>query len=258
MTRRIFLAVLTAVVFGWWAYKLDAPPVPLSAASPAPAADAEAPLPRERLRELVRQDFPTALFTPELQGVLLRTGALPPGAMDFRSGDLAHDGREWVAAVYSDGVEARLQILRREGDELVSIPSTSAVLMGKHPSVRLMDLLDDGGPEIVVYLADGKDLATWIFRFNGRTLESIGPTALGTLPRSLLSNAVFLDLDGDGVLEVVNKAEMQNSVPVYPTFRYDRATGRYQSYRLLRNLYQIGGLGLPCAHEADIRCGSPF
>jgi hypothetical protein len=257
MLRRILFAGIVAALFGWWASALGVRPAPLSVASPVPdKVTVVPPLARERVRELVRQNFPAALLTDELKGVLLRTGALPSGRMDFRVGDLAHDGlREWVAAVYSDGVEARLQILRREGDELFSLPDASAALMGKNPSVRLVDLLDDGGPEIVVYLAENGGMATWIFRFNGRTLESIGPTARGVIPRSLLVNAVFLDLDGDGVLELVNKAEMQNNIPVYPTFRYDRATGRYHPYRMLRNLYQIGGLGYPCAAEADIRCG---
>jgi hypothetical protein len=72
-----------------------------------------------------------------------------------------------------------------------------------------IDINNDGKPEVIVSFtsATGR-ISTWLFRWTGNELVSIGPvTAIDGDTATLLNDALFVDLDGDGALDIVNGAD---------------------------------------------------
>jgi hypothetical protein len=166
--------------------------------------------------EIVDQFFPEFLIedSEERQG---RGGPRPFRASDFAVADLDGTGEEFIVAAYTNGFAAGIRVLRREGTTTLLVDEPALrLLVGIFPSVELVDLDHDGLPEVVASFSSATGrLAHWVFKWNGATLDLIGPSAVdehGDVS-TLLGEPVFTDLDGDGVLEIINPPQLGPLAP---------------------------------------------
>jgi hypothetical protein len=116
-----------------------------------------------------------------------------------------------LAAVYSDGYAGVIRLIKRTADGPVVLASKEGeALGGPSPSIELLDVDGDAQPEIVVSFADQARQLTrgyFIFRSDA-ALTSLGPSSPDSTD-TCLADAEFLDVDGDGVLEVIDtKSEL--------------------------------------------------
>ncbi|MBI2838489.1 MAG: VCBS repeat-containing protein, partial [Acidobacteria bacterium] len=84
------------------------------------------------------------------------------------------------------------------------------------PYVEPLDLDGDGAPEIVVSLSSARGReADWLFKWSGRGLRLIGPSTVdddGDVS-TVLGDADFVDINGDGFLEIINPPEEDPDEP---------------------------------------------
>jgi hypothetical protein len=122
--------------------------------------------------------------------------------------DLDRTGRtDYVAAVYSNGMAAELKVIK---DGAVVAAGNDPTMGGKgRPTLDVVDIDNDGVPELVV----GFWRASWIYKYRNASLALFGPSRAGTSGvTSNLGNATYLDLDGDGVLEILEQTEGDSDV----------------------------------------------
>ena len=177
--------------------------------------------------DLVALYYPTDLDAEAIE--LARAGGPAPVRHSaFVLADLTGEGAtNDIIAVYSNRISGRVRVLRRStlSVQVVDGPS-NAELTGTLPGIALMDLDGVAPPEMMVSLTTmSGGHHDWLYRWNGSALELIGPTSAdpaGTVT-SLLSNATFRDLDGDGILEAisgVSALENDESLPArQPIYR---------------------------------------
>jgi hypothetical protein len=111
----------------------------------------------------------------------------------------------------TNGLSAVVRVIKKQGaiGSVVAEPSLP-LMAGVYPFVTLVDLDGDGRPEVVVTLTSvtGFD-ADWIFKWDGTNLNFVGPYEVepdGNVA-TVLGDAAFVDLNGDGVLDIVNPPE---------------------------------------------------
>jgi len=139
-------------------------------------------------------------------------GGPPPfEASASATGDLDGSGRAFIVAAYTNGASAAVKVLQRQGASAVELAAPEFPLMlGIEPSVELLDLDHDRRPEVIVSFSSFQGAhADWVLRWDGTTLKLIGPQEVDEYgdAGTLLQDALFIDLDGDGVLEIVNTPE---------------------------------------------------
>lgn len=103
--------------------------------------------------------------------------------------------------------------------------------------VSLVDLDHAAVPEILVSLGGREQSDDWVFKWSGAGLVSISPSeaSFGGGPCALLRDAAFVDLDGDGILEVI-------SAPGYSTAPGSIEKPRiYDMYKLVDGAYARSG-----------------
>jgi hypothetical protein len=181
--------------------------------------------------QVVETFFPQRLID-ESRRDYQRGGPLPFRTSAFVVADLDNDGSPFIVAAYTNGFSGVVRVLERvDGTaRLVHEPDLPA-LGGVFPSLRLLDFDHDGRAEVVVSCTSARGpTADWVFRWDGSRLALLGPTtrdALGVADTPL-SNADFVDIDGDGILEVLN-----------PTGA-DSGPGAWEVYRLEERTYVAG------------------
>jgi hypothetical protein len=115
-----------------------------------------------------------------------------------------------VIAVYGNGVNGRVRLFKLDagGPTLIAEPNVPG-MAGLVPSVQLLDIDGDNKPEVIVTFADvGSRSEVWVLKWNGTQLTSITPVATTSGgPVSLLTNAIFEDLDGAGKLAAITAAD---------------------------------------------------
>jgi hypothetical protein len=119
--------------------------------------------------------------------------------------DLAHTGTpDFLAAAYSNGKSSRLSVIQTTGTAHVIAQSQDFTMSGAgRPSLEAVDIDNDGIPEIAVHFSR----ATWLYKFKNNSLILFGPSRQGSVcPTTNLGDAYFADLDGDGVLEILEYA----------------------------------------------------
>jgi len=156
---------------------------------------------------------------------------------EYVAADLDRTGRkDFLVAVYGDGVDCILRVLRREGSSATLVSESGNLqLGGAFPKITIVDIDHGRYPALVVQLLqnNGQQHTECLFRWDGNALQSYGTweidpaTGLGD---STLSEAVFLDLDGDGVLEIVNPPEFDSSAWMQP--ERARTPVRFQVYKI--------------------------
>jgi hypothetical protein len=106
---------------------------------------------------------------------------------------------------------------------------------GDNPEVSLIDLDHSGNPAVLVSLVGGAEGVgmRWVFKWDGSALKSIGPGKDDEgLPCTELHDPDFLDLDGDGILEIVERSK-----PFEPD-----TPDNYDVYKLTDGAYKLSGV----------------
>lgn len=167
--------------------------------------------------DIVRQFYPERL-TEESNQDFYDGGPAPFEAYDFAVADLDGTGSDdMIIATYTNGFTAAIRALRMQGGgaSLVDEPDLP-LLGGVFPDVELLDLDGDGAPEIVVSLSSARGPgADWVFKWSGRGLRLIGPSTVdedGDVS-TVLGDADFVDINGDGLLEIINPPEEDPADP---------------------------------------------
>lgn len=147
---------------------------------------------------------------------------------------------DFLVAVYvtSDAGSADLLVLKKTDGSAVQVGEFNLDCRGgSQPRVSLLDLEHTGTPEILVELGGRGQLTDWVFKWNGTTLNPFGPTEPYDDGRcTLLQDASFIDLDGAGILEIVNAPEY------LPGEERSDAPRTYQLYRLVDGAYTLSGV----------------
>src|SRR5262249_3077124 len=127
---------------------------------------------------LVRQFFPQWLIT-EANADFAQGGPPPFQAFAYADADLDGTGaRDFIVAAYSNGFSGAVVVLRKQATSAVQVAAPSFPLMGGiYPNVTMLDVDNDGRPEAIVSFSSARGSgADWILKWNGTTLQSIGPT----------------------------------------------------------------------------------
>lgn len=158
--------------------------------------------------QIVQQFFPQRLI--DESGDDFAKGGPPPfQTFDFAAADLNGTGNaDFIVAVYSNGFSGVIRVLQKQNDafQLVDEPDIPS-MGGDFPEVRLLDLNNDERPEVIASFASARGpTEDWVFKWDGTELSLFGPTEIDALgiTHTLLSDASFIDLNGDGVVEIIN------------------------------------------------------
>jgi hypothetical protein len=163
---------------------------------------------------LVAQFFPRPLIDESVSD--FNSGGPPPfQTSNYVAADLDGTGiAQYLVAAYTNGFSAVARVIKKQGTTGSVVAEPPLPLMaGVYPFVDLVDLDGDGRPEVVITLtsAAGFD-ADWIFKWDGLNLNSIGPSEVGTdgNTSTILGDADFVDLNGNGILDIINPPEPIN------------------------------------------------
>jgi hypothetical protein len=167
-------------------------------------------------------------------------GPIPYRDFAFADADLDGTGRaSYIVAAFSNGVFGAVSVLAKRGTSVVEVAAPRFPLMlGFMPEIRLRDLDHDGRPEVIVGFSSAQgNRAEWVLKWDGRTLSSIADELdeHGDASTNIV-NGWYVDLDGDGVLEIVNSdVDDDRSDPSYiPTYDvYSLVKGKYTLTRTL-------------------------
>ena len=169
--------------------------------------------------EIVNQFFPESLIE-DSEREFANGGLAPFRASAFGVADLNGTGEEFLVAAYTNGFSAGIRVLRRQGTTTLLVDEPILRLLGGiYPFVRFIDLDNDGRPEVVTSFTSARGrAANWVFKWNGAALDFIGPSVVDEHgdPSSVLVEAGFRDLDGDGILEIINSRQRAPLAPGDP------------------------------------------
>ena len=151
--------------------------------------------------EVVEQFFPERFTDAPGEPTSFKTST-------FVVADLNGDGSSFIVAVYSNGIAGVVRVLGKNNGTftLVDEPNLQA-LGGDFPQVQLQDIDNDERPEIIVSLSSARGpTGDWVFKWDGAKLDLISPTTVSFLGVifTKLSDSSLLDIDGDGLIEIIN------------------------------------------------------
>ncbi len=220
--------------------------------------------------QVVESFFPQAIIDKSVQDHA-DGGPRPFKVSGYAVGDLNRDGTVFIVAAYSNGFEGTVRVLQKTGNNfgLISESSSRELLGGDFPKVELMDIDSDGRPEVIVSFVSGRGpRGVWVYRWTGAALELISPAETDQYGNrhTLLVEPDFIDLDGDGKLEIVQSTSTGpyppgEILPIPPvTFEVFKFDG--QKYVLLSNdFYQrnfyVRQTGAPIDSSASFNVQSP-
>jgi hypothetical protein len=165
-------------------------------------------------RAIVEQFFPQKLLNDDAADVA-KYGPPSTKGFGFVAADLDGTGqKEFLIVLYKWRGGAAVRVLKKEGDSAVVVDEPKLCpFSGQDPKVSLIDLDRSGRPEVLIQLAtDRMEPMMWIFKWDGTELKSFGGTEDDRgLPCTVLFDATFVDLDGDGILEIVDGNEFENA-----------------------------------------------
>jgi hypothetical protein len=158
----------------------------------------------------------------------------------FIAVDLSGTGHpDFLVAVYvtTDAGLAELRVLKKTNGSAVPVQDFHLCRGGSQPKVSLLNLDQASTPEILVELGGRGQAIDWVFKWNGTALVSFGPGGpYHGSPCTDLQDASFVDLDGDGILEIVNEPEY------LPGQEKSDAPRTYQVYKLVDGTYTPSGV----------------
>lgn len=158
--------------------------------------------------------------------------------------DLDRTGREdYLAVAYGNGHIAYLSVIRKGASPSLVAESAAATACDGSPGVSTIDLEGDGKPELVLSCHIGNHGVTFrsIFKWSTGALIALNPPhARRVNAWAPLCEANFADIDGDGIMEVL---EADGGFTVDDQ---DFVTQRWNVYRLVNGrLTQDGARVLP-------------
>lgn len=125
----------------------------------------------------------------------------------FVTGSLDPSGPVLIVAGYCNGERAGIAVISPAGTPTLLAEVTPESLIGRRIAIRLIDVNGDQRPEIIARVDQYRGLpGTWVYQWSNGRLNLMGPTS-EEVPgdvASELSDATFLDLDGDGIMEVID------------------------------------------------------
>ena len=134
----------------------------------------------------------------------------------FLEADLNGTGRkEFLVAVYYVYAEIALRVLKMDGGSAsLAAEAKNCIIAGMFPEITLVDLDRSTHPAIVVTTTQNHgEKVRFLFRWDAAELDPFGTweseSSGGRISFSLLNDAYFVDLDGDGALEIVNPPEFE-------------------------------------------------
>jgi hypothetical protein len=159
---------------------------------------------------------------------------LPP-IYKFVRADLTGAGNLLVVA-YSNGRKGGLRVIDVSGAP--TLLGENLTLTGTDPFVEVFDLDRDGRMEIIVSFQQMRTDRTSLFKWTSSGLDLWGPTRIDPygVERSILPTIEYTDLDGDGILELIEAGDPEMGVPSGAVHRL--AGGEYVP-------------GKPAAYHAD-------
>jgi len=146
---------------------------------------------------------------------------------------------DFIVAAYSDphGDSADILVLKKSSGALISELDLCGT--GIRPRLSPIDLDRSGSPEILVEFGDtgarGGSIG-WVFKWNGSSLVPLSPTeSENGKPCTKLDESDFVDLDGDGILEIVDRIDVD--------YRNDAngTPNTYDVYKLVNGAYKLSG-----------------
>ena len=189
---------------------------------------------------LVAGFFPLELIS-ESDASYSQDGADPFRAFAYAYADLDGSGKaEYIVAAYTNGFSGAVRVIKRTGlsHQVIAAPSFP-YMGGVYPDVAVRDLDDDGASEVIVSFSSpgaGGYGADWVLSWNDSSMTSIGPVATSEKGEvyTLLTNAFFADITGDGKVEIVSASVEQDAwYEVYKLSEngvYEEAGGFYELY----------------------------
>jgi len=112
-----------------------------------------------------------------------------------------------IIAAYTNGFSAAIRVLKLQNSTAtLAFEPNLPLLDGTYPAVELVDIENDGRPEVAVHFSSPRaTLTDWVFKWTGTELRLIGPFSVdehGDVFTRLFESS-FFDVDGDGILEIV-------------------------------------------------------
>ncbi len=191
-------------------------------------------------RALVEQFFPQRLSARDAEA-RAKYGGPSSRQSAFVAADLDRTGKpQYLVAAYTADEMAAIRVLKVTDNSAALVDEPNLCPFGgRDPEVSLINLDRSGNPAVLVSLLAGNrgEEMQWVFKWDGSALKSIGP---GKDDQGLsctdLFDADFVDLDGDGILEIVNSQG---------TSRWEIEAGApetYEVYKLIEGAYKLSGM----------------
>jgi hypothetical protein len=157
---------------------------------------------------VVRRFFPKHMLDDDAKDIASRGG---PSLLEsaFLRADLEKTGRlDYLVTVYAGPASASIRVLKGKGETsaLVNEPALCP-FAGRSPELSLIDLDHSGVPQILATVTTNRgEERSMTLKWSGRELVPFGAYKQDRgCQHSLALNAEYVDLDGDGILEIVSR-----------------------------------------------------
>lgn len=171
--------------------------------------------------DIVRRAYPDALLADFYEDADPADHA--PLIYAFQRADLDGTGKaDYLVAAYSNGGHGTVRVLRVvSGAPVVAAESTLRDLGGTSCFVELRRLDTSATPEIVVSYERMRGKAVWIYQWANGGLRLFGPMRTDSFGQqhTVLADPVFVDVDGDGIEEIIVPAERNTSSLTSKTYQ---------------------------------------
>lgn len=211
----------------------------------------------QEAEQIVEQFFPQRLID-ESEADFQQGGLEPFRASAFELADLNGTGTaNYIVAAYINGFRASIRALKLQdgGAVLVAEPSLR-LLTGVRPAVELVDIENDGRPEVVIHFSSARaSLFDWVFKWTGTDLGLIGPVSVDEHGDvfTALTDSDFFDVDGDGILDITKRSAETQTIKVY---RFDgQKFGLAKTLNFFRTFYRHAGT--PVLQTAEFEVANP-
>jgi hypothetical protein len=157
----------------------------------------------------------------------------------------------YIAAAYDVGGAGAFRLLKLNGNNATLVAAPDVSMNGFSPTVSLIDVDGDGKSEILVeFTTNGATRPAWIFQWANGALREITPDD-DAFSEGEETN--FADLDGDGVLELIEApphvkygdlARLNGTKPIRIWTTYRLTGGTYQpsaQYFWIEPFIRVGG-----------------
>jgi len=169
-------------------------------------------------------------------------GDTPTRKTAFVAADLNGTGTaEFLVVVYAvDNIRtmALVRVLHTGNGSAFTVgpDCDGCLLVGNLPAISRIDVDGSGRPEFLVETVSSQysHPTQQVFRWNGTALELVGPSEVSSdgTRYTVVGDGEFVDLDGDGMLEVINPPDVSDAI---------RAAGEdahaYTVYKLAGGVY---------------------